>query len=178
MANISSDNDMGYGQVSTSINDLSGKTGLPRSTIWNCLKKLEASGCISQKVEGIKSRVITIFNYDDYHGINKVADNPQPNNFIDAMRKAQIWRESVMMKFRISKDEFNQLLDGFSLDCACNDKHHTSESEARRHFINWVNKKKEINKNSELKNAESIKNIRRRASEVTASSPADFKGSF
>lgn len=165
-----------YGEVVISLNEFCGKTGLPRSTIRNCLKRLEECGCISQKVEGIKARVITILNYASYQGISddNIAVQPQPKNYISSMKTSEVWRENIMMKFGVDKGSLDKLLDDFALDCKCNDKHHTSEAEARRHFVNWLNKQKEINKT----NGEKEKYNRRRAADVTATSAKDFEGRF
>ena len=176
MAHTTQSKDGTFTEVTTSINDLCGKTGLPRSTIWNCLKKLETSGSIAQKTEGIKARVITILNYSNYNCITppKSTDQQPDNNFIEAMSSAEVWRENVMMKFGLTKEAFDKQLQDFDLDCKCNDKHHTSEADARRHFVNWLNKRKEINKT----NGEKEKYNRRRAADVTATSAKDFEGRF
>lgn len=144
MANKVEDEDKILGQVTTSIGDLCGKTGLPRSTIWNCLQRLEKSKCIAQETRGRQNRLITILNYGSYQATEAPKTDAPGTDYFMSMKTAEVWRESVEMKFHLTHEAFDKLIDDFALDCKCNNKIHNTETDARRHFVNWVNKKKEI----------------------------------
>lgn len=179
MANRVESEDKVFGQLTTSIADLCGKTGLPRSTVWHCLDRLEKSKCISQETAGRKNRLITILNYASYQGaeIGKAQAEPPPTDgYFETMKQSQVWRESVEMKFKLSHEAFDKLMDEFSLDCKCNNKVHNTEADARRHFVNWVNKKKEITTKHE--NNKQVTGDRRRGYDALPHSEEEYKEGF
>lgn len=177
MANKVEDEDKILGQVTTSIGDLCRKTGLPRSTIWNCLQRLEKSKCIAQETRGRQNRLITILNYASYQGaeISKSAETPPSDGFFSDMKRSDVWRESVEMKFHLTHEVFDKLIDDFALDCKCNNKVHATETDARRHFVNWVNKKKEITIKNENKQ---VTEDRRRGYDAVPHTAEDYEKDF
>lgn len=166
------------GRAHVSINDLCRRTKQPRSTVRSCLKKLEQFGVISQEIHA-KDRYIYIQDMVNEHS------SPQPqhqeqakNDYFERMKNAQAWKEDMAMKYHKSTDEIEKLIDAFALDCRCNDKHHQSESEARRHFVNWLNKQAELRNNEKIKNDKNERYDRRRAYEVHLAKPEEYEGRF
>ncbi|MGN0032457.1 MAG: hypothetical protein ACI358_01555 [Candidatus Limimorpha sp.] len=99
---------------------------------------------------------------------------------IEELKKEQLWLEAMAMRYNCSStQEIIQWLDVFSLDVQCRDSRHSSMSDMKRHFCDWLRIQLE-NKNKEkvINHGNQGKFNQRRGSEVTASSAKDYEGSF
>lgn len=175
MAEIGNDGETEYGQLRTSVSEIADATWLNKSVVRRCLMKLRESKCISIEATRGRKQLITIVNYGDYQGGERKptsAPTPIPNEsdgFFESMKNSQIWKESIMMKFHLSSEDVDKKIDEFALDCKCNSKTHLTETDARRHFVNWMNKLNEITQQNDRQN----KYDRRRAAEVKTPTTAD-----
>lgn len=60
----------------------------------------------------------------------------------EQMKQNTIWNEAVCMQYSIDRSELCNRLDAFAnhCKCECQDKPHTSASDAQRHFCAWMRK--------------------------------------
>lgn len=57
---------------------------------------------------------------------------------IPLMAGEQIWAEAICKNHSISADEFRQFMEKFALHCKSGDVSHSSLSDAKRHFNDWL----------------------------------------
>lgn len=96
--------------------------------------------------------------------------------FIQAMKCDQVWRELIGMNHHLNKDEpmvLNEWLDKFYLETQCRDLKHRDLSDAKRHFNDWL--KKQLQNLKQYANTTADK---RRGTEVGATSEKDYSTSF
>lgn len=70
---------------------------------------------------------------------DNVNDNEKIHNDIfRSMWKAQIWVESICMKFDSIPDDVRAHIDNFRKECILKADLKANEKEAKNHFINWI----------------------------------------
>lgn len=147
------------GRSDMTVVGLSEATGIPRTTVWRCLRCLEKDG----RIRRIHGGGISITHVSP-------SEHEQHEDYTDSILDASELKELVGMRYHLDADRVSKMAEDFILDCHINGKKHTSVADARRHFSYWVNKKLEILKNG--------KNSKRRSAPVTARSPEDYEGTF
>jgi hypothetical protein len=93
---------------------------------------------------------------------------------ISELRKDRQWNEPVCMRYSITAAELTAYLEDFRLVCRTRDKRHTSLSDAKQHFCNWLDKKKYQSQSSEDHANNSDRLQRRRGFEPTDTSSKSY----
>jgi hypothetical protein len=58
---------------------------------------------------------------------------------IQALQDDAVWYEPVCMRFQLTPAQLTELLAQFKLHCRCIESSHQSLTDAKRHFVNWLN---------------------------------------
>lgn len=82
------------------------------------------------------------------------------------MRNNRAWQEqAICMKYHITRDECLNLIDGFEMDCKCQNMTHADAGDIYRHFANWLKIQKNVQSKTDKTNG---KDSRRGTYEVSA----------
>lgn len=196
------------GQMIASIAYLSERWGKSKPTVISYLRMLEFDGMVYRQVLYRQTSVITVCNYDKYQvqepnlvdtivdtqvdtivDTNKEYNNSttttsiaraRKKNFLEELKKSEIWLDQMSMRFRIPSGEVVKRLDDFALDCFCRGTEHQDFSDARRHFNDWLRIQLEAERKKQQHHVpdKTRPEDKRRSYEVEASSAEDYKTSF
>ena len=106
---------------------------------------------------------------------NEAVGNYPIDNEIEAMRREQIWRETICSLHRIEQASIDELLGKFRLQClADGTTSHNSLNDAKQHFNAWLR----IFKNKNYADFNDSRQDKRKGSILSNKRPKDYNGSF
>lgn len=189
------------GQLVTSVATISADLGLTSQKVRTCLDRLRQSETISIKTTN-RFSLITICNYvryqdfsdlaqqtnnkqitttKEYNNINIINNNDDNNacvreeNFSEELKKDQMWLEVMAKNYGLASTQaVTEWLDKFNTNNQCRDNTHSSLSDYRKHFNDWLRIQiREIKKNQNEQNSKN-----RRVGSEPSQSTADYFSSF
>lgn len=131
----------------------------------------------------VDSQVYTIVDRNkEYKNNNStsISSKGESKNFefVDELKKQQIWLNQMSMRFHISEDEIKRRLDDFALDCDCRGTSHRDFNDTRKHFNDWLRIQLEAEKRKNNVSDRQKSENKRRSYEVEATSWQDYKTTF
>ena len=110
---------------------------------------------------------------------------------VSELRGDEVWREVMCMRFEITAADLDRYIDTFELECRCNGSLHNDANDCKRHCVNWLHKRREIEQKEKLNQQKfnqqthtnyasnfQRNNPRRRGFDPSLLTPADYEGKF
>ena len=140
-----------------SIRQMSDESGVSVSQCRTAIKNLKTTGEIDLDTSN-KKTIITIINYDVYQGkevkpLNVNTTHKIPNEtWKKSVMNDPIYLEQACMKMRVTKDEYETVLNAFVDELAIKDLSYRTRKDFLMYFGNWLryNNVKDIIKNKKV----------------------------
>ena len=104
-----------------------------------------------------------------------------------ALRGDMLWRDTLCLRYGIDPFSFEERVDAFALDCKCRVVYHQDEADAKRHFVNWLAKQLDLEKQKQNDNQQKPRSnegnskgrsARRRGVDAAVRDPEAYEGAF